>query len=143
MQRKGTFLSLAIACFLFAPTYFFYAFVTGENYMWLMTIVRLLQHSLNLLLVFSTGNLIYINLPKADQTNYISFHTVLINVAVLASLGTGTWVVAAMGDSVWHLFGFPMTSVPTLMLVQFVLFILLGFFVLLIRKKVEQEGIKI
>ena len=143
MQKKGTFVSLAIGCFLLAPTHFAYAFVTGENYMWLLTIIRLAQHGISMLLHFSASNLIYINLPKADQTNYISFHTVMANVSVFASLGTATWVVAAMGDSVWYLFGQPMSSVPTLLLVQFVLFMLLGIFVLLIRKKVEPEGIKI
>ncbi len=143
MQRKGTFLALTAGCLLFAPTYFAYAFVTAENYTWLMTIIMLIQHCVSVLLTFSAGNLIYINLPKTDQTNYISFNTVLTNVSVLASVGTGTWVVAAMGGSVWHLLGHPMGGVPTLMLVQFILIVLLGLFVLLLRKKVEQEGVKI
>lgn len=143
MQKKGTFLTLALGCFLLGPTHFAYAFVTTENFRWLMTAVRLVQHAISMLLHFSVSNLLYINLPKADRTNYISFHTVLGNMAVFASLGTATWVVAMMGDSVWYLFGHPMSSVPTLLLVQFVLFMLLGVLTLLLRKKAEPEGIKI
>ena len=143
MQKKGTFLTLALGCFLLGPTHFAYAFVTTENFRWLMTAVRLVQHAISMLLHFSVSNLLYINLPKADRTNYISFHTVLGNLAVFASLGTATWVVAMMGDSVWYLFGHPMSSVPTLLLVQFVLFMLLGVLTLLLRKKAEPEGIKI
>ena len=117
--------------------------MTASNYLWLMTIVRLSQHCLGMLQTFAANNLIYVNMPEADQTNYISFHTVLANLAVLASLGTSTWLVATMGNSKWQLFGHSMGLVPTLFLVQFVLFMLLGVFVLLIRKKVEPEGIKI
>ena len=68
LQKIGNFKALALTCLVLAATYFPYAFVTHENYLWLMLMVRLAQHGIGMLQHYSVNNLIYINLPKEDQT---------------------------------------------------------------------------
>ena len=142
MEKKGTFVSLAIALFLHVPTYIAFAFVNHGNFLWLMTIVRLAQHAIGMLLTYSAGNIIYVSLPPEDQTNYISFYTVIANAAVFFSMITGTGVVAAMGDSTVNILGAQLGSVQLLILATGVLLIGLASLSLLLRKKLPQEKLR-
>jgi MFS family permease len=139
MQKKGTYRSLAVACFVLAATYGAYAFVNTGNFLWLMTTVRLVQHGVGMLQTFSVNNMLYISLPKKDQTNYTSCYTFAGNAAVFLGMSTGTAIVAAVGD--WHLdlLDHCISAPAMTLLVQGVLTALLGVFVLLIRKKVETK----
>ena len=140
MQKLGNFKSLAITCVCLSVSYFAFAFVDHSNFLWLMTAVRLLQHGIGMLQHYSVNNLIYINLPKEDQTCFTSFHTIIANLGVFLSMSVGTWVVASMDWRSWNLFGHKLTSVPILLLMQGILTALTAVFVLLVRKKVEPEG---
>ena len=140
MQRFGNLKSLAMTCTLLAVSYFFYAFVDHSNYTWLMLAVRLFQHCIGMIQHYSVSNLIYLNLPKEDQTAYISFHTIIANLGAFASMSLGTWVVAIMGGGSWMFLGHSMTSVPTLLLIQAVGIWLVSGVVLLVRKAAEPEG---
>lgn len=143
MQRFGNFKSLALSCFLLAVSYFAYAFVDRSNYLWLLAGVRLFQHGMGMIQHYSVSNLIYINLPKEDQTAFTSFHTVIANLGAFASMSLGTWVVAAMGSGSWTFLGHQMTSVPTLLLAQCVALALTAAVVLLLQKQAEPEGRKL
>ena len=139
MEKKGTFSSLSLALLLQAPTYIAFAFVNHNNFLWLMTLVRLGQHAMGMLLTYSAGNIIYISLPPKDQTNYISFNTVVSNAAVFFSMLTGTGVVAAMGDSTVKLLGFSMNSVQLLLLATGVLLVGFSALIVALRRKLPQE----
>lgn len=139
VKKNGTFKTMAIGLLLHLPTYIAYGFVSHDNYIWLMTLVRLTQHALGMSLLLSTNNLIYVNLPPADQTNYIAFHSLVGNLAIFFGMMTGTWVVAAFGSNVWTLFGHTLSSVPTLLMAQGILFALLAVLIMAIRKKVEPD----
>ena len=141
-QKHGTFKSLSLVLILFAPTYFSWGFVTASNYLWLMTIVRLSQHCLGMLQTFAANNLIYVNMPEADQTNYISFHTIMGNLCVFVGMMIGTTLVATMGSNTWVLFGHQISSVPTLLMIQGVGWGILGIFILFIRKHVEPDDVR-
>ncbi len=138
-REQGTFRAMAFALAVHVPTYFAYAFVNSGNYLWLMTLVRLIQHGMGMALSFSVNNLIYVNLPKADQTNYISFYTIVGNAAVFLGMMTGTAVVAAMGAGTVDILGYAMSSVPLLLLLQGVLLGLLAGFILLLLPRVQPE----
>lgn len=142
MQKRGTFVTLAIALFAEMPVYFTYAMLTEENYSWLFWIHSILAQVFSLLLVFPTNNLIYVNLPKEDQLCYTSFHAILNTVGVTISITIGAALVAWMGDSQWSFFGHTMTSPSTLLLIKSVLWPMVAVFVLLIRKKVEPDEIR-
>lgn len=139
MQKIGNFKSLAITCATLSVTYLAYAFVTHENYLWLLLTVRLVQHGIGMLQHYAVNNLIYINLPKEDQTCYTSFYTIIANLGAFISMSIGTWVVAAMGSRTWNFLGHRMTSVPVLLLAQCLFTALAAAYVLLIRKWVEPE----
>ena len=140
MQKKGTFVALSLGCILSAATWFAHVFVTPGNYIWLLTAVRLGQFMVGVLLTFAANNLIYVNLPKADQTNYFSFQSVLANVAVFLAMVTATWIVAQMGESTVSVFGQVLGSVPFVMLCQTILLTCVSMLSLLLRKKLQPEG---
>ena len=139
MQKKGTYRSLSVACFVLAVTYGAYAFVNSGNFLWLMTTVRLVQHGIGMLQTFSVNNMLYISLPKKDQTNYTSCYTFAGNMAVFLGMSTGTAIVAAMGDRHLNLLRQYISAPAVTLLLQGGLIALLGIFVLLIRKKVESK----
>lgn len=142
VKKKGTFRTLIIGLLIHAPTYVAYAFVTKDNFLWLMTAVRLTQHVIGFSLTFTLNNLIYVNLPRTDQTNYISFYNISANLMVFLGMTCGTSIVAAMGEKFLNFFGFHMTSVPSLLFLQAILFTLLALFIIAIRKKVEPDEIR-
>ena len=139
LQKIGNFKALALVCAMLSATYFPYAFVTHENYLWLMLIVRLAQHGIGMLQHYSVNNLIYINLPKEDQTCYTSFYTIIANLGAFASMSIGTWVVASMGGRTWNFMGHGLGSVPVLLFAQGVLTALAAVYILAIRKWVEPK----
>ena len=139
MQRKGTFFSLALSMLLLAPTYIGFAFVTNNNFIWLMTIVRLAQHGVGMLQSYSASNVIYLALPEKDQTCYISFNTIVAHLAVLLSMLSGTGVVAALGDSRVNILGISMDSVQLLLLATGALLVGFTALIILLKKSLPQE----
>ena len=140
LQRYGNLKSLAMSCTVLSITYFGYCFVDHSNFLWLMLAVRLAQHGIGMIQHFSVSNLIYLNLPKEDQTAFTSFYTIIANLGAFASMSLGTWVVAAMGQNSWSFLGHTMTSVPTLLLAQAVILWLTSGVILLLRVRTEPEG---
>lgn len=140
--KRGTLGTLALVEMLSAFAYFLHAFMTESNYIWVMTAVKLIQNCVALGANISAGSLIYIALPEEDQTSYLAFYQSLSNVASLLGMSIGTWVVAAMGDRAITIAGFRFTSVPTLFLIQTVIFLVLPFFARWVGKKVEPDGWK-
>lgn len=140
LQRYGNLKSLAMSCTVLAVSFLGYCFVDHSNYLWLLTIVRLVQHGIGMIQHFSVSNLIYLNLPKEDQTAFTSFHTIIANLSVFASMSLGTWVVAAMGSDSWTFLGHTMTAVPTLLLAQAVICWLTSGIILLLRTRTEPIG---
>ncbi len=138
-RQYGTFRALAFTLAIHVPTYIAYAFVDAGNYLWLMTLVRLVQHMMGLGLVFSVNNLVYVNLPKTDQTNYLSFYTITGNAAVFLGMMTGTAVVAAMGEKTFAVLGHSLSGVPLLLLLQALLLGLLAVFIMLVLPHVQPE----
>ena len=142
MQRKGTFFSLALSMLLLAPTYIAYAFVSNNNFIWLMTIVRLAQHGVGMLQSYSASNVIYLALPEKDQTCYISFNTIVAHLAVLLSMLSGTGVVAALGDSRVNILGISMDSVQLLLLATGALLVGFTALIILLKKNLPQETLR-
>lgn len=117
LRKHSWFKTFAFALFLQGPTYLLYAFVTPDNYTWLWFFVRLLQHVLGVAVNTVLASLIYVNLPKKDQTNYISFYTIMINMSLFLSMMLGTIFLSKLGDNVLNVFGFEMAGVPILLVI--------------------------
>ena len=140
LQRYGNLKSLAMSCTVLAVSYLGYCFVDHSNYLWLLAIVRLVQHGIGMIQHYSVSNLIYLNLPKEDQTAFTSFYNIIANLGAFLSMSLGTWVVAAMGTGTWTFLGHTMTSVPTLLLAQAAILWLTSGIILLLRTKTEPIG---
>lgn len=142
VRKHGSLMTLALVEGINAAALFAHAFMTEGNYLWVMTIVKLLQNCVALGTNISSGSLLYIALPEEDQTCYLSFYQIMSNLALLLSMSIGTWVVAAMGDSTVTILGHSFSSVPLLFLVQSAGFIILPIFVSWVGRKVEPDGWK-
>lgn len=135
LNRIGWFKTYAICLLLLAPTDLAYSFVTADNYLWLMPAVRIAQHVLGVAFNLTTLNMVYINLPKKDQTNYIAFHLLVTNLASFLGMMSGTGFVAWRGDEVVNLFGLAFTSTQNLLWVLSFFEVLVPVLVFLLMKK--------
>lgn len=115
MHKLGNFRAYAIFMTIMAISVIAHSFVDSTNYLWLNTAVIIVQHCNSMLGSYATGNFIYLNLPKEDQTCFISFHSLVGCVANLISMSIGTAVAAAIGDGSWVILGHHFTSIPTLL----------------------------
>lgn len=118
IKRVGWFRAFAIGGLLHIPTNLAYSCVTAANYLWLMPTVRLIQHVFGVLLNVAYANMVYINLPETDQTNYVAFHTLVVNIAGFLGMMAGTGFVAAFPDIVVSVLGLQFTNVQMLLWVE-------------------------
>ena len=116
--RVGWLKTFAISELTLFPTYVMYSFVTKNNYLWLWFTLRLMQHFFGIGAGVSNANMLYINLPKEDQTNYSAFHTLATNVAAFLGMMAGTGFIAAFPDLGLRLLGTEFTNVQVLLWVQ-------------------------
>ncbi len=118
INRHGWFRVFGIALLVYAPSMFIYSCVTASNYLWLFTAVRLTQHFMGVFMNTTYANIAFVNLPPKDQTNYISFHLLVVNIATFLGMFFGTLAIAWIGDRVVTLFGLQFTSVQMLLWVE-------------------------
>lgn len=116
--RVGWFKTFAISELTLFPTYVMYAFVTKNNYLWLWFALRLMQHFFGIGAGVSNANMLYINLPREDQTNYSAFHTLATNIAAFLGMMAGTGFIAAFPNLALPFAGIEFTNVQVLLLVQ-------------------------
>ena len=106
-----------------------------------MTIARVIEHAIWMGAVVSVNNLIYVNLPKEDQTCYLSFYTLLGNFISFAGRMLGTAVVAFIGSERIAIAGFQFGAVPVAQLLEGLLVTVTVVFTVLIRNKVDTERV--
>ncbi len=118
IRRVGWFKAFAVGAMLHIPTNLMYSCVVAANYTWLMPTVRLTQHLFGVLMNVAYANMVYINLPETDQTNYVAFHTLTVNIASFLGMMAGTGFVAAFPDIVVRVLGLSFTNVQMLLWVE-------------------------
>ena len=121
LNKKGWVKVFSWSNLLDAPALILYAFVTPGNYLIVMSIVRLWQHYVGVGRNTAYSNFVYMNLPAEDQTNYMTFNALGTTVFTFLGMSAGTWFVSLMGESALTLFGFELTAVPLLLIIQGVL----------------------
>ena len=129
VSRHGWFLTFAIFTLGSAPTILMYSCVTAANYLWLLPTVRIAQHFFGTYYNLANSNLIYTNLPPKDQTNYMSFHTLVANLASFLGMMVGTSFVAWCGERTVEILGMSFTSVQMLMWGEMAGYIILPLFI--------------
>ena len=79
--------------------------------------MRILQHVLGAHFTDTpANNLAYLNLPKEDRTNYMSFHVLAANIAAFLGVMCGTWFVALAPDFTMNIFGTTFGHCQTLLM---------------------------
>ena len=114
ISRHYWFRAFAIVLLIHAATYYAYSFVTADT-VWLYITVRFSQHVLGVATGTIMSSLPYINLPDEDRTNYLSFHTIVANLAAFFSMMLGTVFTGFMGDRLLMVFGYPFSSTQILL----------------------------
>ncbi|MBR5453464.1 MAG: MFS transporter [Clostridia bacterium] len=114
IKRVGWVQTFALCELFYIPTTIALSFVTKDNYMWLFPVVRLTQHVFAVGIGISNSNLLYVNMPETDQTNYVSFHELTLNIANFLGATAGTWFVGTFPGARVTLFGFTFCNVQML-----------------------------
>ena len=104
-----------------------------------MPTVRLTQHFIGVGNNMTHENMVFINLPKADQTNYVAFFTLVTNIAAFLGMMTGTGIIAAFPNLALNVFGFTFTTVQTLLWVQVLGELIIPVFVLRNLRRLNPE----
>lgn len=95
LGKWGWLKTFAFGAVLCCPTTLVYSCITAKNYLWLYTLMYLCRHFLSVGVNTTYANLTFINMPSADQTNYIAFHTLAVNAAGLLGMMAGTMFIGA------------------------------------------------
>jgi len=140
MLRNGTFKSLSYVSFGCSACVLAAAFINKNNYLWLMTIIRLTEHAISLLQTFSVNNLIYVNLPRENQTSFFAFSSIMAQVSTFVGMTIGTFILTLLGDHVLNFLGYSLSGVPLLTLVKGIIYYLFSIYVFKVRRKVEDNA---
>jgi len=96
VKKFGYFKVLAVLSFVQGFTYIAYAFVTKENYIWLMTTVRFSQHVIGVGTGIVSSSLVYENLPVVDRADYLMFRNISVQGVTLLAYALGNAIVAVV-----------------------------------------------
>lgn len=140
LRVKGWFKTFAIGGMLLCPTSLMYSCVTSANYLWLLPTLRLMQHFIGVGTNVSYANMAFINLPAEDQTNYIAFHTLVVNIAGFLGMMLGTSFVAAYPDILLRILGLEFTNVQMLFWLEALGELSVGIAVLLLMPKITPDN---
>jgi len=142
LRAKGWFTTFAIGAMMLCPTSLMYSCVTAANYTWLLPTLRLIQHFIGVGCNVAYANMAFINLPEKDQTNYIAFHTLVVNIGGFLGMMLGTSFVAAYPDIVVTVLGLEFTNVQMLFWLEALGEISVGIAVLLLAPVITPDHLK-
>ena len=127
IRRRGWVPVFSIATFMLTATYVLFMFINYDNSIWLFTLVRILQHFIGVGQNVTAANLHLLYMPTEDRDNFVSFYSLVANLASFVAMMLGTGFVAFMGDSTLVFLGHEFTSVPLLMGFHALACIVVGF----------------
>ena len=110
LARLSWIRTFALALLLWVPTEFGF-FALGPQQTWLYVTLCFVQHFLAAGINLSYANVLYMNLPKENETALIAFNTLGRNFLAFLGLLTGTYVSAITGDTAVATFGMQVYSV--------------------------------
>jgi len=118
IARYYYFRSILYTLLMYVPVNLAYFFVTSER-IWLYVVIRLMEHTLFVCFTMAVNSLPYVYLPDEDHTCYISFYTIVSNMAIFLATMAGTVFTKFMDGKMVESFGqmisgmrliFPMAS---------------------------------
>lgn len=118
LDRWGWFKTFAFSAMAHVPTTLLYSCVTSYTYLWALPLLRLIQHFLGVGMNTAYSNMAFINLPRTDQTNYISFHTMIANIAAFLGILAGTTFISVFPNLSIQIGGMDFINVQILLWMQ-------------------------
>ena len=110
LTRLSWIRTFALALLLWVPTEFGF-FALAPQQTWLYVLLCITQHILAVGINLSYANVLYMNLPKENETALIAFNTLGRNFLAFLGLLTGTYVSAITGDTAVATLGMQVYSV--------------------------------
>lgn len=114
---------LALICWV--PTEILF-FLLGPDMVWLYVLLCVTQSVLNVGVNLSYANVLYMNLPRDNETALIAFNTLGRNFMAFLGLLTGTLVSAVTGDTAAPFMGMQVYSVQYTTLMRAVILLTMG-----------------
>lgn len=114
---------LALICWV--PTEILF-FMLGPDMVWLYVLLCVTQNVLNVGVNLSYANVLYMNLPRDNETALIAFNTLGRNFMAFLGLLTGTCVSAVTGDTPVPFMGMQVYSVQYTTLMRAVILLAMG-----------------
>lgn len=140
LNKWGWLKTFAFAAILLCPTTIMYSCVTSYNFLWLLPLLRILQHFIGVGSNTAWSNISYVNMPQEDQTNYISFHTVCSNVAAFLGMMAGTAFIGAFPDIALTIGSMEFINVQMLLWVQAFGELFVPLLLLLLLPKIQPDA---
>ncbi|MBR5288864.1 MAG: hypothetical protein IKU34_09810 [Clostridia bacterium] len=110
LARLSWIRTFALALLLWVPTEFGF-FALAPRQTWLYVVLCIVQYILAAGINLSYANVLYMNLPKENETALIAFNTLGRNFLAFLGLLTGTYVSAITGDTAVETLGMQVYSV--------------------------------
>ena len=110
LARYSWIKTFGLAQLFFVPTEILF-FIMSPETAWLYVPLCIVQHVLNVGINLSYANVLYINLPKDNETALIAFNTLGRNFLAFLGLLTGTYISSITGDTAVPMLGMEMYSV--------------------------------
>lgn len=127
LQRYGWLRVFGVGAVINGITFLPYALVVKGNCLILYPAIRIVQHIISALFIATPyADLQYMNLPKEDRTNYLSFYILILNAFTLLGLMCGTWFVSLEPNLSFTVLGVPVGNIQVLIATEGVGFILVG-----------------
>lgn len=110
LARYSWIKTFGLALLLWVPTEFGFFVLTGDQ-IGLYVVLTITQYILNVGINLSYANVLYMNLPKENETALIAFNTLGRNFLAFLGLLTGTYVSSITGDATAPFMGMQIYSV--------------------------------
>lgn len=103
-------------------------------------VIRLLQHIEGVALNLSYANFPFINMPKENQTCFLSFYTFMVNLVNFSGQMTGTFLVKLLGSRLIPLFGTNLEAPALLVLIQALFQFAVAALIFSLQKQLKPDG---
>lgn len=135
LERFSWFKTYGVAALFHSGAVILSAFTTQENYLWVFPLSAAIQAVVGVGLNITASNLPFINMPKLDQSYFICFYTLMLNVTSFLGSSIGSLFVNVAGEQAYPVFGVAMYPSQLLMLIQGGLFMVCAVLILLLLGK--------
>lgn len=140
IQKNSWIKTLCLGMCAYALHYLFLPFVTGSS-LWLYPVSQIWAYLMISGVNLSFTGIPYVNIPKENQTVYISFYSTVANMGAFLGATAGRQLISATASLSLNIFGFNMINKQYYMfIVSAVMLVFAGILYFIQRKTLQQDG---